>query len=51
METQLQEQELRKQEEYEEFLKDKMMIDEIVAKIYEEDRQAMETAMRKKVCC
>ena len=35
----VQEQELKKQQAYEEFLKEKLMIDEIVRKIYEEDRR------------
>lgn len=35
---QVEEQEKKKQEAYEEFLKDKLMIDEIVKKIYEEDQ-------------
>ncbi len=34
-----QERELKKQREYEEFLKEKLMIDEIVRKIYEEDQR------------
>lgn len=37
LERQLEEQEQRKQEAYEEFLKEKLMIDEIVRKIHEED--------------
>jgi len=37
LERQLEEQELNKQKAYEEFLKEKLMIDEIVRKIYEED--------------
>ena len=32
-------QEKKRQEEYEEFLKEKLMIDEIVRKIYEEDQR------------
>lgn len=32
-------QEQRRQEAYEEFLKEKLMIDEIVRKIYEEDQK------------
>jgi len=32
-------QEQRRQEAYEEFLKEKLMIDEIVRKIYEEDQR------------
>lgn len=37
LEKQLEEQERKKQDAYEEFLKEKLMIDEIVRKIYEED--------------
>lgn len=39
LEKQLIEQERKKQEAYEEFLKEKLMIDEIVRKIYEEDQR------------
>lgn len=39
LERQLQEQEHIKQKQYEEFLKEKLMIDEIVRKIYEEDQR------------
>ena len=39
LERQLTEKEQRKQEGYEEFLKEKLMIDEIVRKIYEEDQR------------
>lgn len=39
LENQLFEKERRKQEAYEEFLKEKLMIDEIVRKIYEEDQR------------
>lgn len=39
LERQLTEKEQRKQESYEEFLKEKLMIDEIVRKIYEEDQR------------
>lgn len=38
LEKQLEEQERKKQEAYEELLKEKLMIDEIVRKIYEEDQ-------------
>lgn len=38
LEKQLEEQERRKQEAYEQLLKEKLMIDEIVRKIYEEDQ-------------
>lgn len=39
LEEQLTEKEKRKQVAYEEFLKEKLMIDEIVRKIYEEDQR------------
>ena len=39
LENQLTEKEQRKQGAYEEFLKEKLMIDEIVRKIYEEDQR------------
>ena len=39
LESQLEEQERKKQEAYEEFLKEKLMIDEICRKIYEEDQK------------
>ena len=39
LEKQLREQERAKQEHYEEFLKEKLMIDEIVRKIYAEDQK------------
>lgn len=38
LEKQLEDQERRKQEAYEQLLKEKLMIDEIVRKIYEEDQ-------------
>lgn len=38
LEKQLEEKERKRQESYEEFLKEKLMVDEIVRKIYEEDR-------------
>ena len=41
LEKQLLEQEKQKQEAYEEFLKEKLMIDEIVRKIYEEDQRSV----------
>ena len=41
LEKQLTEKERRKQEAYEEFLKEKLMIDEIVRKIYEEDQRCV----------
>lgn len=42
LEKQLLEQEKQKQEAYEEFLKEKLMIDEIVRKIYEEDQRCFD---------
>lgn len=39
LEKQLEEQERKKQGVYDEFLKEKLMIDEIVRKIYEEDQK------------
>jgi hypothetical protein len=39
LERQLEERENKKQQAYEEFLKEKLMIDEIVRKIYEEDQR------------
>ena len=39
LERQLEEQERKKQEDYEEFLKEKLMIDEVVRKIQEEDER------------
>lgn len=38
LEQQLVERERQRQEAYEEFLKEKLMVDEIVRKIYEEDQ-------------
>lgn len=38
LEQQLEEKEHKRQEAYEEFLKEKLMVDEIVRKIYEEDQ-------------
>lgn len=38
LEQQLMEREHKRQEAYEEFLKEKLMVDEIVRKIYEEDQ-------------
>eukprot|EP00118_Oscarella_pearsei_P026426 m.309881 g.309881 ORF g.309881 m.309881 type:complete len:498 (+) comp48395_c0_seq1:37-1530(+) len=42
LEKQLDEQERKRQHAYEEFLKEKLMIDEIVRKIYEEDQREIE---------
>ena len=39
LEKQLRDQEKARQEQYEEFLKEKLMIDEIVRKIYAEDQR------------
>ncbi len=39
LQQQLQERELGKQKAYEEFLREKLVIDEIVRKIYEEDQR------------
>ncbi|XP_069102255.1 meiosis-specific nuclear structural protein 1-like [Argopecten irradians] len=47
LERQLEEQEHKKQQAYEEFLKEKLMIDEIVRKIYEEDQRERELALAK----
>lgn len=47
LERQLEEQEQKKQQAYEEFLKEKLMIDEIVRKIYEEDQRERELALEK----
>ena len=47
LEKQLQEQEHRRQERYEEFLKEKLMIDEICRKIYEEDQREFEAKLEK----
>ena len=40
-------QEKKRQEEYEEFLKEKLMIDEIVRKIYEEDQRELQARLEK----
>ena len=42
LERQLEEQERKQQEAYEEFLKEKLMIDEICRKIYEEDQRCVQ---------
>ena len=47
LELQLQEKELKRQEQYEEFLKEKLMIDEICRKIYEEDQRELEARLEK----
>jgi hypothetical protein len=43
---QLEEKELAKQKAYEEFLKEKLLIDEIIRKIYEEDQREVERKLR-----
>lgn len=45
LEKQLDEQEQKRQQAYEEFLKEKLMIDEIVRKIYEEDKRCVQSCM------
>lgn len=47
LELQLKEQEQKKQELYEEFLKEKLMIDEICQRIYEEDQKELEDRLEK----
>merc|ERR1712188_285208 len=47
LERQLEEQEHKKQMEYEEFLKDKLLIDEAVRKIHEEDQREQERRLEK----
>uniref|UniRef100_A0A8C3XLX3 Meiosis-specific nuclear structural protein 1 n=1 Tax=Chelydra serpentina TaxID=8475 RepID=A0A8C3XLX3_CHESE len=47
LEKQLEEQEKKKQDAYEEFLKEKLMIDEIVRKIYEEDQMERQLKLEK----
>ncbi|XP_078734615.1 meiosis-specific nuclear structural protein 1-like isoform X1 [Lampetra fluviatilis] len=47
LEQQLEEKERRKQEGYEEFLREKLMVDEIVRKIYEEDQREIELRLEK----
>ena len=49
LEHQLEEKELEKQRAYEQFLKDKLMIDEIVRKINEEDAREQERIYTQKV--
>lgn len=48
LEKQLEERERRKQEAYKEFLREKLLIDEIVRKIYEEDEAWVFIGFRKK---
>ncbi|XP_049628797.1 meiosis-specific nuclear structural protein 1 [Suncus etruscus] len=47
LEKQLEEQELKKQEAYKQLLKEKLMIDEIVRKIYEEDQLERQQRLEK----
>ena len=47
LEVQLEEQERKRQEAYEEFLKEKLMIDEICRKIYEEDQRELQARLEK----
>ena len=48
LESQLQDEEEKKKEAYDEFLREKQLVDQIVAKIYEEDRKEAEREMYKK---
>ncbi len=47
LEAQLEDEERKRQEAYEEFLKEKLMIDEICRKIYEEDQREMQARLEK----
>ncbi|XP_019907686.2 meiosis-specific nuclear structural protein 1 isoform X1 [Esox lucius] len=47
LEQQLEEKERKRQDAYEEFLKEKLMVDEIVRKIYEEDQMERQLRMEK----
>ena len=47
LEVQLEEQERKRQDAYEEFLKEKLMIDEICRKIYEEDQRELQARLEK----
>ncbi|NWI54368.1 MNS1 protein, partial [Calyptomena viridis] len=47
LDKQVEEQEVKKQKAYEEFLRDKIMIDEIVRKIYEEDQMEKQRKLDK----
>ncbi|XP_001378038.4 meiosis-specific nuclear structural protein 1 [Monodelphis domestica] len=49
LEKQLEEQEKKKQEAYEEFLREKLMINEIVRKVYEEDQMEKQQQLQKMV--
>ncbi|XP_009992839.1 PREDICTED: meiosis-specific nuclear structural protein 1 [Chaetura pelagica] len=48
LEKQLEEQERKKQEAYEEFLREKLLIDEIIRKIFEEDQMERQIKLEKK---
>ena len=43
----MEEVEKKRQEAYEEFLKEKLMVDEVVRKLHEEDEREMEEKMQK----
>ena len=47
LERQMEEIEKKKQEAYEEFLKEKLMVDEVVRKLHEEDEKEAEEKMQK----
>ena len=47
LERQMEEIEKKKQEAYEEFLKEKLMVDEVVRKLHEEDEREMEEKLQK----
>ncbi|XP_061599255.1 LOW QUALITY PROTEIN: meiosis-specific nuclear structural protein 1-like [Cololabis saira] len=47
LDQQLMEKERQRQEDYEEFLKEKLMVDEIIRKIYEEDQMAQQQKLEK----
>ena len=47
LERQMEEIEKKKQEAYEEFLKEKLMVDEVVRKLHEEDQRETEEKMQK----
>ena len=47
LDRQLEEKEMKRQQQYEEFLKEKLMIDEICRKIYEEDQREAEARLER----
>ncbi|XP_040181176.1 meiosis-specific nuclear structural protein 1-like [Rana temporaria] len=47
LETQLEEKEIKRQEAYQEFLREKILVDEIVRKIYEEDQTERQLKLEK----